>query len=189
MSYHRLPTAPLASRHKGAGGGAVDNRQPQGSTYPHPKTVQSSGATSKAEEEAVAIVGRDVCDLPEKSLSGRFQLPLHDDDNHALEYRRIGRTKVVLLLALGAGNKTCGTILSVLQLPRYQSGEAIYFECYPRDSHFEERTPIVGLASNDGGRRRLAVARLAWQVDFISNRFVPYTKRLAICDTRGYAED
>jgi hypothetical protein len=33
MSYHRLPTAPLDSRHRGAGGGAVDNRHPQGSTY------------------------------------------------------------------------------------------------------------------------------------------------------------
>jgi len=46
MSYHRLPTAPLASRHRGAGGGAVDNRQPQGSTYLRPKSVQSNGATS-----------------------------------------------------------------------------------------------------------------------------------------------
>lgn len=46
MSYHRLPTAPLASRHKGAGGGTVDNRQPQGSTYTRPKSVQSNGATS-----------------------------------------------------------------------------------------------------------------------------------------------
>ena len=46
MSYHRLPTAPLASRHRGAGGGAVDNRTPQGSTYLHPKPVQSNGATS-----------------------------------------------------------------------------------------------------------------------------------------------
>ena len=46
MSYHRLPTAPLASRHRGAGGGAVDNHQPQGSTYLHPISVQSNGATS-----------------------------------------------------------------------------------------------------------------------------------------------
>jgi len=46
MSYHRLPTAPLASRHRGAGGGAVDNRHPQGPTYLHPKSVQSIGATS-----------------------------------------------------------------------------------------------------------------------------------------------
>lgn len=46
MSYHRLPTAPLASRHRGAGGSAVDNRQPQGSTYLRPESVQSSGATS-----------------------------------------------------------------------------------------------------------------------------------------------
>jgi superfamily II DNA or RNA helicase len=46
MSYHRLPTAPLASRHRRAGGGAVDNRTPQGSTYFHPISVQSNGATS-----------------------------------------------------------------------------------------------------------------------------------------------
>jgi len=46
MSYHRLPTAPLASRHRGAGDGAVDNRHPQGPTYLHPKSVQSIGATS-----------------------------------------------------------------------------------------------------------------------------------------------
>jgi hypothetical protein len=46
MSYHRLPTAPLASRHRGAGSGAVDNRHPQGSTYLHPISVQSNGATS-----------------------------------------------------------------------------------------------------------------------------------------------
>jgi hypothetical protein len=46
MSYHWLSTAPLASRHKGAGGGAVDNQHPQGSTYLRPNTVQSNGATS-----------------------------------------------------------------------------------------------------------------------------------------------
>jgi hypothetical protein len=46
MSYHRLPTAPLASRHRGAGGGAVDKRQPQGYTYIRPNSVQSNGATS-----------------------------------------------------------------------------------------------------------------------------------------------
>ena len=48
MSYHRLPTALLASRHRGAGGGAVDNQQPQGSTYLRQNSVQSSGATSRA---------------------------------------------------------------------------------------------------------------------------------------------
>ena len=47
MSYHWLSTAPLASRHKGAGGGAVDNQHPQGSTYLRPNTVQSNGATSR----------------------------------------------------------------------------------------------------------------------------------------------
>ena len=52
MSYHRLPTAPLASRHKGAGGGAVDNRHPQGSTYLRGNSVQSTGATSATPETA-----------------------------------------------------------------------------------------------------------------------------------------
>ena len=46
MSYHRLSTAPLASRHRWAGGGAVDNQQPQGSTYLNSNSVQSNGATS-----------------------------------------------------------------------------------------------------------------------------------------------
>jgi hypothetical protein len=46
VSYHRLPTAPLASRHKGAGGGAVDNQAPQSSTYIRLISVQFTGATS-----------------------------------------------------------------------------------------------------------------------------------------------
>ena len=46
MTYHRLPTAPLASRHKGTGGGAVDNRHPQGSACPRPSSVQPNWATS-----------------------------------------------------------------------------------------------------------------------------------------------
>jgi hypothetical protein len=46
MSYHRLPTAPLASRHTGAGGGTVDKRRPPGSTYIRPESVQPNGATS-----------------------------------------------------------------------------------------------------------------------------------------------
>lgn len=46
MSYHRLPTAPLAARHGGAGSGAADNRTPQGATDLRGKSVQSNGATS-----------------------------------------------------------------------------------------------------------------------------------------------
>lgn len=48
MSYHRLPTAPLASRHGGADGGTVDNQPPQGSTYLRPISVQSNGATCES---------------------------------------------------------------------------------------------------------------------------------------------
>ena len=55
MSYHRLPTAPLASRHKGAGGGAVDNQHPQGSTYLPPISVQSTGATSLISPQYLTI--------------------------------------------------------------------------------------------------------------------------------------
>ena len=36
----------LAFRHRGAGGGVVDNRHPKGSTYLQPISVQSNGATS-----------------------------------------------------------------------------------------------------------------------------------------------
>jgi hypothetical protein len=41
MSYYNLPS--LASRHTGAGGGAVDN-SPQGSSYIYPISAQSIGA-------------------------------------------------------------------------------------------------------------------------------------------------
>ncbi len=45
MRYCRVSTAPLAFRLRGAGGGPVDNRAPQGSTYLRTISVQSTGAS------------------------------------------------------------------------------------------------------------------------------------------------
>lgn len=77
MRYHRLPTAPLASRHRGAGGGAVDNRQPQGSTYLRLNSVQSSGAASS---QAVLDLARP---------DARRVYVGKERDNHTLPQREI----------------------------------------------------------------------------------------------------
>lgn len=61
-----LPTGPLASRLKGAGGGPVDNPAPQGSICPPGNSVQTNGARSL----------RNAVEQGNRQVATRYSVPL-----------------------------------------------------------------------------------------------------------------
>lgn len=143
-------------------------------------------ASSAAAPSEGKLLSESSCDVREGPGTGMFHRPLNDPSLHALEYRKLGRRQVVLLLS--HDHDGCGEIVAALWLPRHRRGESIEFECGRKGAALDPAAHVIGLANNDKGRRKFAAARMAWKVDLDQNSFSRITGRV-VCDTSGYAGD
>ncbi|MBI1911042.1 MAG: hypothetical protein HYS21_03480 [Deltaproteobacteria bacterium] len=152
-------------------------------------SVQISSAADVAFSSASIseLIGKSTCSLPPDSRIGMFRLPLSDVQGHALEYRKKGNFETVFLLRGIKEPDECGEIISVLKLQRHKKSETIEFDCFVKGDK-ERQKRIIGIADNQKGKFRYAIARLAWSVNFDTQVFEPINNKIVICDTRGYAE-
>lgn len=135
-----------------------------------------------------SLRGQNIC-----NLQGEFPktegVYLDRQKDHAIQSRERGNVIAVFLLSEPT-SRNCGVVDASLNLtPLVKAGETPEFKCY---SGTEGGTTwgrwghIIGLADNQGGKKRFVRARLAWRVDVAAKRFEPITGKAVTCDTGGY---
>jgi hypothetical protein len=135
-----------------------------------------------------SIIGKNLCDFqgefPEQSgvyLDGKME--------NAVHYQQQNGIIAVFLLNNPSGR--CGMVDAALDLtPLIRKGETLEFKCYTANeggTTWEKWGHLIGMANNQGGRKRFVKPRLAWRVDIKGKHFEKVTDRRVTCDTSGYA--
>src|SRR5437667_116880 len=119
-----------------------------------------------------SLPGKNIC-----NLRGEFPVGVAVDldlrKEYAVDYRE--RDGVYALFLLSNPSEHCGIVNAVLDLtPIIKKGESAEFKCYTNHEGGTTASKwghVIGLANNQGGRKRFAKARLAWKVNLKDNQF------------------
>ena len=139
--------------------------------------------------EIAASPGKDICSFGEQfpKQEGVF---LDSANQHAVEYRE--HDGIIGVFLLSNPTTHCGIVDASLNLtPQIRKGETVEFKCYTNregGTTWGKWGHVVGLADNQGGRKRFVTARLAWRVNVTEKRFEEIKGKTVRCDTSGYAD-
>ena len=116
-----------------------------------------------------------------------MSLRLDHKKEHAVQYRE--RDGIIAVFLLSRPTLHCGVVDAALDLtPLIRKGEAVEFKCYTDregGTTWGKWGHVVGLADNQGGRKRFVTARLAWRVNINEKRFEEMKGEAVRCDTSG----
>lgn len=140
-------------------------------------------------EGIVSLIGKDIGDLHGEFPVG-IGVYLDQRKQFALDYRERDGVYAVFLLSKPSTNH--GHVDAILDLtPLIKPGESMEFKCYTDKeggTTWGKWGHVIGLADNQGGRKRFVKARLAWRVNLKKKCFEEIKNEKVQCDTSGYAD-
>lgn len=135
------------------------------------------------------LKGKNICNL-EGEFPEQLGVYLDHRKEHAVQYRE--RDGITAVFLLSRPTLHCGVVDAALDLtPLIRKGEALEFKCYTDregGTTWGKWGHVVGLADNQGGRKRFVTARLAWRVNITEKRFEEMKGETVRCDTGGYTD-
>jgi hypothetical protein len=137
-----------------------------------------------------SIEGKDICQF-KGDFPSKVGVYLDGRKDHVVKY--LERDGMMVLFLLGKSlSENCGIVEATLDLtPLMKKGETAEFKCYTDTEGgitWNKWGHVVGLADNQGGRRRFVSARMAWRVNIPEKRFELIRKKTVQCDTSGYTD-